>query len=170
MSEQCVIAEYASRTDALTALAVLETYGFTTDSVSVAWHKDDPALQPLHSAENPEEAEVSGEKATGLGVLLGGAVSAPLAASTMIGNLFLVGPLAGMAVGAVAGGLWGSARHWGVDREQSRTYEQRVREGAVLVIVNGRAKRLDEAERGLATTKPVSLERFTFPEPPAARR
>lgn len=41
-------------------------------------------------------------------------------------------------------------------------YEERLEEGSVLIIVTSTPMRLDEAEDGLQTTNPVSMERFSL--------
>jgi hypothetical protein len=49
----------------------------------------------------------------------------------------------------------------GTDDQAAKDYEQRVREGSVLVIVTSTPPRLNEAERGLQTTGPKTMERFS---------
>ncbi|WP_164101160.1 DUF1269 domain-containing protein [Candidatus Laterigemmans baculatus] len=169
---ECLIAEFQTREDARIGLEVLDTYDFTTASASVVAREagevmGDEAVQQLGRYDHQVEAAHSSGKGAGLGTLLGGVVAAPIAASTMVGPLFIAGPLAGMAVGAVAGAALGGAGRWGVNEESRRTYQQRVEAGSVLVIVTDEPDRVSQAEHGLKTTNVVNLERFSFSKPTA---
>jgi uncharacterized membrane protein len=73
----------------------------------------------------------------------------------------VVGPLAGVALGAAAGGLLNLIGGREVDRERIESYEQSVAEGSVLIIVDGDATRLNQAERVLRTVNPVSIDRYS---------
>lgn len=166
MHDQCVIAEYESAEQARIGLEVLEKAGFTTEAVSVVTRRNDSAGELAHldrdAAEQPEGPP--NETPTGLGMLLGGGVAAPLAAFTMVGPFMLAGPIAGIAAGAAVGRVLGSTKAFGVHESAREAYERRVQEGAVLVMVHDEAMRLDEAEAVLSTTDPQKLDRFAYSE------
>lgn len=172
IKKECLIAEFYSREDARIGLEVLDTYDFTADSVSVVAREagrelDDEAAKKLEGYDRQvHEAHASGRD-VGLGALLGGVVATPIAVSTMVGPLFIAGPLAGLAAGAVAGAALGGAGRWGVNEETRQTYQQKVEAGSVLVIVTDEPLQVDHAEHGLKTTNVVNLERFSYSEPTA---
>ena len=154
-----IVAEYASADEANVGLEVLEKEGFTPESVSVI-SRQEGSTEELGQLKEHHQQHSSSEKTTGLGALIGGAVATPIAVTTMIGPFLVAGPLAGMAAGAVVGGLGGHARSWGADEEASARYERRVADGGVLVIVHGSEARLAQAKRGLKTTNQLSIEEF----------
>ncbi|MCA9134856.1 MAG: DUF1269 domain-containing protein [Planctomycetales bacterium] len=169
MHDQCVIAEYESVPPARTALEVLAKAGYGPEQVSFIARGDDPALRDIAALESDgaedEGAEDEGAAGgAGIGALLGGALSAPVAASTLVGPFMLVGPLVGVGLGAALGSLLGGAQSWGVDPQAGESYEQRVQDGAVLIIVSGTQVELREAEASLKTTGPCTLKRFAHPE------
>ena len=167
MYAQCVIAEYRSRADARIGLEVLEKRHFSPDAVSVVSRQEEDSVDELgHLQEGAKPGQTS-DKAAGLGTLLGGAVATPIALSTAVAPFFIAGPLAGMVAGAAVGGALGGTKHWGVNEEAAQTYQQRVEQGSVLVIINDEEGRLNEAEAALKTTDTVTLERFAYSEPGA---
>lgn len=159
---KCLVAEYENYADARIGLEVLEKCGFTMDQVSVVSRASDPASKHLQALQTDEPPSSSGSAADGrnasLGMLIGGTVAAPIAAGTMIGPFIIAGPLVGMAIGAAVGSLL-NMESWGVTRDVSVDYEQRVQAGSVLVIVHDVEEfQLTDAELSLKTTGPKSLE------------
>jgi len=169
---QCVIAEFGTSAAAKLALETLDVNKFTLEEVSVVSSVNDPAavllqeLEPQDSAKDSTPKEAPGDtltdyKSVSLGMLIGGSAVAPIAAATMIGPFIVAGPLVGMAVGAVVGGLLKSTGEWGVDLDATKDYERRVNEGATLIIVHSENRvNLDEAEAVLKTIGPDSIRRF----------
>lgn len=178
--QKCVIAEFETREAARIALEALEISGYTIENVSVVASVDDPAAK--HLAELPgqeksferrpsEEAnepdvEVAPTGTTpdsrdvGLGMILGGTIAAPLAIGTMVGPFMVIGPLVGMGIGAVVGGLLSSSTG-SSDDDVGKTYEERVKEGSILVIVHDDDDiRLREANSTLQTIGPLSIQQF----------
>ncbi len=163
---KCLIAEYDTNAAAKISLEVLAKSGFTLNQVSVVSSASDPAAERLHNLTDNSESEHTSASApegrsTSLGMLIGGTVAAPIAAGTLIGPFMIAGPLIGMAIGAAVGSLMGM-QHWGVARDVSAEYEERVKQGAVLVIVHD----VDDvdfhgAEASLKTTGPRSLELYS---------
>ncbi len=161
MHAQCLVAEYGSLADARVGLAVLEKFDFDTDAVSVVSRGDQGKMPHVGARHHHGEETVRDTgRSAGLGTLIGGAAGVPLAIGSLVGPFLIAGPLAGMAAGAAAGGLLSPATEWGLDEEDADTYEKRVEEGSVLIIVTSTPGRLDDAEQGLQTTGPKSLERF----------
>jgi hypothetical protein len=160
MSDQCLIAEYESIEQAKMGLRVLSTTEEPPENVSFVAHSERHASE-LQQLQKPNSHPPTSGKAVGIGALIGGAAATPLALGSLIGPLFVAGPLLGMAAGAAIGGLFASAHQWGLDRSVSEDLQQRVNEGAVLIIVNSDDPIvLNDAEQLLATTDPKSLSRY----------
>ncbi|QEF97623.1 hypothetical protein Mal15_16640 [Stieleria maiorica] len=160
MDQNCLIAEYTNERDFQIAIEVLEKAHYTQDEVSIVKHADDSRLAEIEEAEDKTPTSMSGEKAAAAGTIAGGTLGAALGTMTLIGPLLVAGPLLGMAAGAVGGGLVGTVKSWGVDDEVAASYEAKVRDGAMLLIVTTNDLRLKGAEQILKTTGPDSLEMY----------
>jgi outer membrane lipoprotein SlyB len=165
LSDQCLIAEFDSRKTAQLGLEVLEKAGFTTEQVSVVRQTvDGDAIANSDAIEGLEVSTKTPAATFGIGALLAGGALTPIAASTLIGPFFLAGPLVAAGLGAAAGGMLGSASPWGVTETENASYEERVRAGAVLIVVNGGLGDINEAQASLRTVGPNSLVRFGHEE------
>jgi len=161
VSQQCLIAEYANFYDAKVALAVLETDQFTQDDVSIVRRKEDLAMEEIQQLEDRHTDSPSAASAAGVGAAVGGSIATPIAFGSLIGPFFIAGPLAGMAVGAVAGGFLAGTDRWGVNQDVAKSYEQRLQSGSVLVLVHHEDPiRIDDAEALLQTCDHIDLTRF----------
>ncbi len=160
MSEKCLIAEFSNNEKFRTAIEVLEKGGFTQDEVSIVTHASDENLAELRQATEANENALSGEKTAAASTLAGGTLGAALGTMTMMGPMLVVGPIFGMAAGAVGGSLLSAISRWDVEHDVAAAYEAKVREGSVLIIVTGDAIRVDEAAAMLRTVPPASLEKY----------
>ena len=66
-----------------------------------------------------------------------------------IGPLVAAGPLAAALSGAVAGGIAGGLIDLGIPEGEGRRFEQDVREGRLLAVVETEGERIEEAEETL---------------------
>ncbi len=80
-----------------------------------------------------------------LGGIAGLAVGAGALFIPGIGPLIAAGPIAGLLSGAVTGGIAGGLIDWGIPAEQSRHFEEDIKQGKTLVSVHGSSSRLDDA-------------------------
>jgi hypothetical protein len=115
--------------------------GFTGVSLSAAWERvgwQNSALPPFRTKVAPDVEKV---------ILLAG----PMAIS-----------LGGPQVGATGGGLVGAVANFGFPLELARTYEQRIHNGAALVMVSVSDAEMDPVRR--------TFERFQAEEVGTARR
>lgn len=148
---QVVLGVFSDKNRATEAIGELETQGYNPKDISIVM-KDEAAAHEVadSSGANVAGGAVSGATAGGVlgglaGLLVGiGAITVP-----GIGALLIGGPLAtalgltgvaattvsGALTGALAGGLVGALMGWGVPEEEAKVYEERVREGAILVAV-----------------------------------
>lgn len=160
MENKCVVAEYMNYAKARVGLEVLDMRGFTADDVSVVSRSSDSEVPELERARREKNLRPSAGVSTGIGAAVGAGVAAPIALGTLLAPLFLVGPIAAAVAGAASGTLLSGAKNWGIDEDTSRSYQQRIEEGSVLVIVHATGDRLLEAEGGLRTTDTLSLEGY----------
>lgn len=120
----------------------LKAVGFTEQDISVI-AKDHEEIERIEHETNMDTAEGMASGAATGGVLGGVAgLLIGLGALTIpgIGPILAAGPIAatftGAIVGAGAGGLAGGLVGYGVPEEDARHYDQRVNEGAILVLVD----------------------------------
>ena len=104
-----------------------------------------------------------------LGGLAGLLVGIGALAIPGIGPVLAAGPLAaalgpalgalltGAAIGAGAGAIAGALVGMGMPEDEAQVYEQRFRQGRILVTVRGGANRYNEAERSCAMPAPKQI-------------
>ncbi len=183
MQAACLVAEYESHGAAKVGLEVLRKSDFHTDAVSVAWKGHTRALGKV-DRRGVSDKQVGVERSMEIGAGIGALVGTPLAIGSVMGPIMVAGPLAALVGGAALGavmseagqssanseyadrvdsrGLYAMANHYGINSHSAAHYEQRINDGAILLIVTSTSPRLDEAQRSLKTTGPVSLQRFAF--------
>jgi uncharacterized membrane protein len=121
-------------------LRTLQEAGFTRDQISLVTKQDMSASPVDNQSDTVRDAEIG---AAGIGVL-GGVAGWLLGISALaipgigpvVGLGILWTTLAGVGIGAVAGGLSGALIGHGVDEDQAREYERHVRQGRTLVTVH----------------------------------
>ncbi|MGI6413810.1 MAG: hypothetical protein ACOXZ5_09295 [Syntrophomonadaceae bacterium] len=82
------------------------------------------------------------------GGVLGGIAGLALGAGALfipgIGPLVVAGPLSGIISGALTGGIAGGLIDYGIPEERSKHYEQKVREGNILAVIEADEQRAGE--------------------------
>ncbi|KLU06014.1 hypothetical protein RISK_001865 [Rhodopirellula islandica] len=160
MSHQCLVAEYSSREKLAIAVEALQKDGYQAADFSVITAADQRHDVVSGSGSSDRASSPPPEKTTGAATLAGGAIGALLAAPTMIGPFLVAGPIAGMAAGAVGGGLLASVKRWGLDEKSSANYESNLNAGSSLIVIEGDQAKLNTAAQTLQTCDPVSMERY----------
>lgn len=139
---------FKDRIQAEDAINELEEKGYNPKDMSIVL-RDTAAAEEI---ENNTGANVAGGTASGAatGAVLGGLAGLVAAfAIPGLGAFLIGGPIAaalgltgaaastvsGAATGAVAGGLVGALASLGLSNEEAQVYEERVKEGGILVIV-----------------------------------
>ncbi|MCC9658356.1 DUF1269 domain-containing protein [Rhodopirellula halodulae] len=158
MKQQCLVAEFANREKLAIALEALGKDGYSPQDYSVVTASD--SANELNGGDGGIADSPPSEKTTGAATLAGGAIGALLAAPTMIGPFLVAGPIAGMAAGAVGGGLLASVKSWGLDDKASASYEKNLQAGSSLVVIEGDNPKLNAAAQTLQTCDPVSVDRY----------
>jgi hypothetical protein len=158
-AEESVVGVYDSSPQAEQAVHILKQADFRASQISLVASslKNQPALrEELRTGDDSVRDAAIG---AGLGGILGLLAGIGLAAIPVAGMIvFLIGPIGGAATGSIVGGLVGSMFGWGVHKDQLAHYEQLVREGKVLVVVNGgNPLELVHAERILRETDAVEV-------------
>ncbi|MEH2316108.1 general stress protein [Nostoc sp.] len=142
---------FSNRRDAENALHELKKVGFDMNRVSVITQdgdKDDIAGAEVRDRvgdKSDEGAKVGAVTGTALGGLTGLLVGLGTLAIPGIGPIMLAGAaattlattLTGAGIGAVAGSLLGALVGLGIPEERARVYDERVRRGHYLVILDG---------------------------------
>lgn len=136
------IAVFGDRDQAERAVAALRENGFDREISVVAKEG-----REINVGGNVDVDTVSDGATTGgvLGGLAGLAAGAGALAIPGIGPLVAMGPIAGLLSGAAAGGLAGGLIDWGVPEQESREYEEDVKQGKILVSVRSERPKVDEA-------------------------
>lgn len=151
---------FSNRRDIEKALHELKNSGFDMDRVSVITEdgdKDDIAGAEVRDRvgdKSDEGAKVGAATGGALGGLTGLLVGLGTLAIPGIGPIMLAGAaattlattLAGASIGAVAGSLLGALVGLGIPEERARVYDERVKRGHYLVIIDGTDTEIAKAQ------------------------
>lgn len=160
MEYQCVVAEYEDYDKARVGLEVLDLRGFTADQVSVISKNDVEEIRELERARREKLQATTKTSSGGLGAAMASGAALPFVLGAMIGPFFVIGPIAAAVAGAAAGPMLSGAEDWGIPAAARKSFQERLEEGSVLVIVHATGDDLLEAESGLRTTDNLSLEKY----------
>jgi hypothetical protein len=163
MSDRIASAVFDSREEAERALTELRSAGINENSISIIGRHGE---QSDTSGGIDDDDGDAGDKASGAakgalggavgGALLGVAALAipgvgPLAAAGAIASSAIPGAAAiGAGAGALAGGLSGLMTNHGVDEEDARYYEDRIKQGGYFLSVDA-----DEAGVPMETAREI---------------
>lgn len=144
--QQTVIGVFTNKIDADATVNQLKDNGYNPKDISILMRQG-PLQQENPVAHGAASGVVTGGIIGGVaGLLIGiGAIAIP-----GIGALLIGGPLAaafgitgaaattvsGVATGAVAGGIIGAFTGIGIPEEEARAYEERIKQGAIVVAVS----------------------------------
>ncbi|BDI16739.1 hypothetical protein ANSO36C_25410 [Nostoc cf. commune SO-36] len=151
---------FSNRRDVENALHELKSVGFDMNRVSVITQdgdRDDIAGAEVRDRvgdKSDEGAKVGAATGGALGGLTGLLVGLGTLAIPGVGPIMLAGAaattiattLAGAGIGAVAGSLLGALIGLGIPEERAKVYDERVRRGHYLVILDGTDAEIIRAE------------------------
>lgn len=145
-----VIGTFSNRDGAERAVNELRGKGFERDISILA--KDDKGGQGDANKYNTRFTggdPVTDGISTGgaIGGLVGLAAGAGALAIPGIGPLLAAGPIAGLLSGAATGGIAGGLADFGIPKERGQHFEERVKQGDVLVAVRCADDKAEEASR-----------------------
>lgn len=170
-----VLGVFQSNENAELAIKDLESHGYNPKDISII-------MQDKRKAEELSRdtgTSVAGNTVSGAvaGIVIGGIAGlASVLLFPGIGPFLIGGPIASAlgatglsagaasaaATGAVAGGLIGALTGFGLSSEDARTYETRVKEGAILVIVPARVGQSSEVEEILDSYDATDVKTYTM--------
>ncbi|NDJ24593.1 histidine kinase [Nostoc sp. B(2019)] len=171
---------FSNRRDVEQALHDLKNAGFGMDRVSVITQdgeRDDIAGAEVRDRvgdKSDEGAKAGAVTGGALGGLTGLLVGLGTLAIPGIGPIMLAGAaattlattLAGAGIGAAAGGLLGALIGLGIPEERARVYDERVKRGHYLVIIDGTDAEIASAQ---AILNHRGVEEFGIYDHPDAR-
>ncbi len=169
---------FYSRDEAEAAVRALQDAGYDMDRVSVIAKDADT----IGGHETTEEVGNKADDGAATGAVTGGALGGITGLLVGLGALAIpgIGPillagaeataiattLAGAGIGAAAGGLIGALIGLGIPEEKAKVYNDRVKGGSFLVIVNGTAAEIARAETIMQHN---GVEEFGIYDVPGAR-
>jgi len=143
-----VIGTFSSREQAEKAVRALRDRGFTEDEISV-----------IAKGGKKDDVEVGGDmgamgnasEGTAWGSVLGGAAGLLAGVGALaipgIGPIVAAGPLAATLSGAVTGGVAGGLLDLGIPEDRSRYFEEEVKKGRFLAVIDTEADMVEDAAR-----------------------
>lgn len=161
--DKMLLGIFENRSAADAAVTDLETAGFNAKDISIVMKGEEVTDGEGETrGESAAEGALSGATTGGViggvaGLLMGiGALTIPGVGALLIGGplaaaLGLTGAAAttvsGALTGAAAGGLIGGLVGLGVPEEEAKVYEERIKEGAILLAVPTSDENEDDARR-----------------------
>ena len=168
---------FYSRDEAEAAVRALKDAGYDMDRVSVIAKDADK----IGGRDTTQEVGNKADEGAATGAVTGGALGGITGLLVGLGALAIpgIGPillagaeataiattLAGAGIGAAAGGLIGALIGLGIPEEKAKIYNDRVKGGSFLVIVNGTAAEIARAESIMQTH---GVEEFGIYDVPGA--
>lgn len=146
------IGVFGSRDEAERAVETLHEEGFTEEEISVIARDDsgqggggdDGGGEGGMGMDNIADGTMWGGGLGAIGGLLAGAGALAIPG---IGPVLAAGPLAATLSGAVAGGIGGGLLDLGIPEERGRQYEDDVKQGRILCLVESDEDRVNDAAR-----------------------
>lgn len=141
-----VTALFTNKVQAEAAVDALIKRGYTRDDISVIMSDS------THNKHFAIEAGNQAAAGTGIGSAVGGVIGATLAAIAAVGTslalpgigIIVAGPivaaLAGAGAGGATGGIIGALVGAGIPENRAKVYDSGVREGGILIGVEGKSK------------------------------
>lgn len=141
------IGVFSSGDEAEQAVDTLHDEGFTDDEISII-ARDDRGGDGGEGGEAGMDSLADGAAwGGGLGALGGLMAGVGALAIPGVGPILAAGPLAATLSGAVAGGIGGGLLDLGIPEQRGRQYEEDVKQGRILCIVESDDERSEDAAR-----------------------
>lgn len=144
-----VVGVFSKKQDARKAIVELKAAGYSSNTSLIA-REDAGDIEGEERKEGASKGVATGAALGGIAGIIAGLSNVVLPG---IGPLLVGGPLlvawgvTGVALGALAGGLVGALTGIGVSEEVAKKYEERVKAGDVLVVVDEKGEFEVEVER-----------------------
>lgn len=159
-----IIGVFQSRDQAERCVREMRQRGFGDSEISILAR--DPGGGKRSRGRDQEMAGEMGQQDLSDGTAWGGALGAiggllagaGALAIPGVGPIIAAGPLAAALSGAVAGGVAGGLMDLGVPEDRGREYEQELRQGRILAVVEASDDKADEAERIMKEANALLVE------------
>ncbi|QDU94429.1 DUF1269 domain-containing protein [Lignipirellula cremea] len=158
MSGQCVVAVFPNLAAAVKGVRIVEDAGVPHHCVSLVQRDVSKEAAHPEDMQHGDMAENRAAEGAGLGGLLGLLLGAPLLMIPGVGLVLAAGPIAAGLTGAMVGGFLGSMSGWGVPDNHIAEYEEQVREGSVLVIIDSNPEELARAANLLQESEATAID------------
>ena len=144
-----VVSTFSNREQAEKAVNELRSQGFEQEISVIAKDENNGQDRDLEmdSPRMGSSDSVTDGATTGgaLGGIAGLAAGAGALAIPGIGPLLAMGPIAGLLSGAAAGGLAGGLIDFGIPAAEGREYEEKIKQGHTLVVIQTNENRVNQA-------------------------
>ena len=145
-----VIGTFGSREQAEKAVRALRNKGFTEDEISVVAKRSDKQGD-FETAGDDMGGMGKASDGTAWGSALGGVAGLLAGVGALaipgIGPIVAAGPLAATLSGAVTGGVAGGLLDVGIPEDRSRYYEEEVKKGRFLAVIDTDSGMVEDAAR-----------------------
>nr|WP_317617292.1 general stress protein [Paenibacillus elgii] len=144
-NEKKIVGVFQTEQEAIRAIEGLKRQGYRADEISVIAKdkKDVSAVADQTGSKAPEGAAAGAATGGMLGGIAGLLAGIGALAIPGVGPIIAAGPIAatltGAAVGAGAGGIVGGLIGMGIPEDEAKRYNEYVKEGSILVLVDSRA-------------------------------
>ncbi len=144
--EKTVIGVFQHHRDAEKTVDELKRRGVPEKDISLV-ARDDGKMKGGHPGDGMHDLS----SGIGWGSTIGGVTGLLAGVGALaipgIGPIIAAGPLAATLTGAVAGGVAGGLMDYGIPKNESHEYEQRLKEGKILLMVRSDVPEVDKAKR-----------------------
>lgn len=139
---------FSSQDQAEKAVRELRNKGFDQEISVLAKGQggEGPATSNFTGGDSVTDGATSG---AAIGGLAGLALSAGALAIPGFGPLVAAGPIAAMLSGAATGGVAGGLADYGIPADKGREYEDRIKQGKIMVAVKADDSKAEDAAQGL---------------------
>lgn len=168
--QNTVVAIFSNSEEAKSAVNSLRANGFGDNEISLIARDDREGQEQGQQGQEGgggvdasyEDQDLGDGTATGgiIGGLAGLLAGVGALVIPGVGPIIAAGPIAGVLTGAVAGGVAGGLIDYGIPEEKGQEYEQRVREGDVLLLIETSDERANDAGKILREENAAEVEAY----------
>lgn len=140
---------FSSQQKAESAISELRNRGYDKDISMVAKGQEQNGNSRTSNFTGGDTVTDGATSGAAIGGVAGLALGVGALAIPGFGPLIAAGPIAGMLSGAATGGIAGGLADYGIPAEKGREYEDRIRQGKMLVSVKADDNYADQASQAL---------------------
>ena len=171
MAETNIVRIYDNMADIESAIRALDQGGFPINQVSIITQSLEAEKDVNGYVTTGDVAKEGATTGAWVGGLLGLLAGAAFLWIPGFGPLVVAGPIVaallggveGALAGAAGGGLLGALLGWGISKEHVLKYEEKLKGGKHLLVVNGTAEQIDRARTILNATSTADVNVQTLP-------